>query len=110
MGVTMARFTMQDLERLSVGQGTGIDTSRYPEGSDTSQHLVWMQPTIYARIWDAVQQGGAMTRLEIARALGVKKSPWLVQAIERLAADDYLVKIESRTPQGVVMWMYEVRK
>lgn len=106
----MVKFTMEDLERLAVGQGQGIDTSRYPEGSETSQNVVWMQPTISARIWDVVQQGGAMTRSQIAQALGLKKTPWLVQSIERLAAEGYLNRIEGRTPQGIVMWVYEVRK
>jgi hypothetical protein len=70
-----------------------------------------MQPTIYARIMDVVIQGDrAMTRLEIARALGLKKTPWLVTAIERLATDGYLTRIESRTPQGVIMWLYEVTR
>ena len=107
----MARYTLDQLERLAVGQGDSISTSQYQDGADTSRHLIWMQPTIYARIMDAlIQSDRAITRLEIARALGLKKTPWLVQAIERLVTDGYVTRIESRTPQGVIMWLYEVAR
>lgn len=104
------RLTRQQLEEMEQ-QGRGVDTSQYRDGADTSRHLVWMQPTIYARIMDAVGGAGQpLTRLEIARALGLKKTPWLVAAIERLAIDGYLTRIESRTPQGVIMWLYQVNR
>lgn len=107
----MARYTLEQLERLSVGQGDSINTSQYQDGAETSRHLIWMQPTVYARIMDAVIQADrAVTRLEIARAMGLKKTPWLVQAIERLVTDGWLTRIESRTPQGVIMWLYEVNR
>jgi hypothetical protein len=105
----MARMTIAQLERLA-GQGSGTDTYRDHEDIETSQHVVWMQPTIYSRIMDVMERGGALSRLQIAQALGLKKTPWLVDRIERLAADGYIAKLESRTPQGVVMWIYEVRK
>ena len=110
MGVVMARFTMEDLERLAVGQGPDADTYRYQDGADTSQHLVWYQPTIQGRIMDVMQRGGALTRRQIAEALGLKKTPWLIDRIDRLAAEGYLTRIEARTPQGIIMWVYEVRK
>jgi hypothetical protein len=106
----MARFTMLDLERIAAGQGSDAETCQYPDSADTSQHVVWLQPTIYSRIMDAIERGGALTRLQVARALGLKKTPWLVDRIERLAAEGHIAKIEARTPQGVIMWVYEVRK
>lgn len=106
----MARFTVEELERLAVGQGPDTDTYRYPDGIGTSQHVVWYQPTIYSRIMDAVGRGGALTRRQIANELGLKKTPWLVDRIDRLAAEGYLTRIEARTPQGIIMWVYEVRK
>lgn len=107
----MARLTMEELERLAVGQGDDAGTYRHPEGIETSQHVIWYQPTISARVMDAVQQGGAlMTRRQIANALGIKKTPWLVGVIEQLVSAGHLVKVEARTPQGVIMWLYEVRR
>jgi hypothetical protein len=106
----MARFTMSDLERIAAGQGSDAGTSQHLDSAGTSQHVIWYQPTIYSRIMDAVERGGAHTRLEIARYLGVKKSPWLVDRIERLAAEGHIVKIESRSETGTILWVYEVRK
>lgn len=102
------KLTREQLETI-VEQGSGISTCRYQNGTDTSQHLVWMQPNIYARIHDACERAGQpLTRLQIARALGLSKTPWLVSAIERLANEGYLTRLEGRTPQGVVVWLYEV--
>lgn len=106
----MARFTMQQLEQLAVGQGPDADTYRNYDGIDTSQHLIWYQPTIYSRIMHVMEQGGALTRRQIADALGLKKTPWLVDRIDRLAAEGYLARIEARTPQGMIMWLYEVKR
>jgi hypothetical protein len=104
------RLTMEELERLAAGQGPGSGTYQYHEGIETSQHLVWYQPTVRSRIMDAVQQGGALTRRQIADAIGVKKAPWVVEWIERLVAEGWLTRIESRTPQGMIVWIYEVKR
>jgi len=70
-----------------------------------------MRPTIAALIMDVVERAGQpMTRLEIARALGKQKSPWLRDAIERLVNEGYLTRTEGRAPWGALMWVYEVRK
>ena len=104
------RLTMEELERLAAGQGHSLRTSRDYDGPETSRDVLWYQPTIASRIMDVVQRGGAVTRRQIADGLGLKKTPWLVQCIERLAAEGYLTRIEARTPQGVIMWIYEVRR
>lgn len=104
------RLTMEELERLAVGQGSDAGTYRHHEGIETSQHVVWVQPTISSRIMHVVQQGGALTRRQIADGLGLKKTPWLVQCIERLVSEGHLTRIEARTPQGIIMWIYEVRR
>lgn len=104
------RITIEELERLAAGQGHDAETYQYHEGIETSQHVVWYQPTVASRIMDAVQRGGALNRRQIADALGVKKAPWLVEWIERLVTEGWLTRIEARTPQGAIMWIYEVRK
>jgi hypothetical protein len=110
-GGEIVRMSIEELERLAVGQGPDAGTYQHHDGADTSQHLVWYQPTIQSRVMDAIQQGGAlMTRRQIADALGLRKTPWLVGVIEQLVSAGYLVKIEARTPQGVIMWIYEVRR
>jgi hypothetical protein len=107
----MARYTLDQLERLAVGQGNGPGTSRDQDSPGTSQDVIWMQPTIAALIMDVVDRAGQpMTRLEIARALGKKKTPWLRDAIERLVNDGHLTRIEGRAPWGTIMWLYEVKR
>lgn len=105
----MTTFTMKQLEALA-GQGSSADTYQHQTGSKTSRPIVFMQPTIYSRIIDIVNRGGAMTRRQIADALQLKKTPWLILAIEKLAAEGYLIKTSSVTKQGVLLWLYEVAK
>lgn len=105
------KFTMEDLERLAVGQGVGPETSRDLNSPETSRDVVWMQPTISALIMDVVSRAGrAMTRLEIARALNKKKSPWLRAAIDRLVTEKQLTRTEGRTSWGAPVWLYEVAR
>lgn len=102
---------MEELERLAVGQGDSPETSRDHRSPGTSRNLVWYQPTIYARILDVVSGAGQpMTRLEIARALGIKKTPWFRQALDRLVTEGELNRIEARTAWGALVWLYEVRR
>lgn len=105
----MTTFTMKQLEAMA-GQGDGADTYQNHSDTDTSRSIVWMQPTIYSRIVDVVSRGGAMTRRQIADALQLKKTPWLVTAIERLVSEGHLIKFNSVTKQGVIMCVYEVAK
>lgn len=49
-----------------------------------------------------------LTRLEIARAIGRKKSPHIVEMIEGLSAGGYLSKIESTDKFGRPAYRYGV--
>lgn len=106
----MARFTMEDLQRLSIGQGPDAETYQNQDSIDTSQHLVWYQPTIYSRIMDVMDGGGQLTRRQIADKLGLKKTPWLVDRIDRLVTEGHLERFEARTPQGAPVYLYEVKR
>jgi hypothetical protein len=105
------RLTMEELERLAEGQGHSLRTSRDYDGPETSRDVVWYQPTIAALIMDALERAGQpMTRLEIARALNKKKTPWLRDAIERLVEAGEVTRFEGRMPWGAPVWLYEVRR
>lgn len=107
----MARITIEELERLAAGQGHGFRTSRDYEGPETSRDVVWYQPTIAALIMDALERAGQpMTRLEIAKAVGKKKTPWLREAIERLVESGHVNRFEGRMPWGAPVWLYEVKR
>jgi hypothetical protein len=51
-----------------------------------------------------------MSRLQIARALGRSKTPWLYSIIESLVADQLLIKTQRLGANGVVVYWYEVRQ
>ena len=108
----MSRFTMEDLERLSVGQGMGIDTSPYQNGNDTYQYPSLTNPSIRARIYDVLVRadGSALPRSEIAKRLGLKQTPWLIMAIESLVNDGYLNKYRTVYKNGALMFAYEVKR
>lgn len=109
----MARYTIAQLEALSkVGQGRGHDTYQHHNGIDTSQLPPLVNPSIRQRIYGLMceQSGAALPRSEIARLLGLVKSPWLTQAIESLVKDGYLIKSPVAYRNGALMYVYEVKR
>lgn len=108
----MSAYTIAQLEALATGQGRArSDTYRYQNSLNTSQlpplTPVGIRERIYRTVKDA--NGAAVPRSEIARRLGLKKSPWLNQSIEGLVRDGYLVKTEVTYRTGAPMFVYELR-
>lgn len=100
----MTIYTMAQLEALAGGH----DTSRYQSGHVTSRTAPLVTPDVRTRIYDAVIRfGGVSSRAQIAAALGVKKTPWLLAHIERLTADGYLRRLPGAWRNGSVMYWYE---
>jgi hypothetical protein len=56
----------------------------------------------------AVRAGGVVTRCDIARAVGKKKTTWLINHIEELVKLGRLVKLASVWKNGVTMYYYAV--
>lgn len=106
----MATFTMQDLERLaSMEQGTGSSTSQYQNDSNTSQHVPAPKSDVRRDIYTAVVMADCLvSRGEIAKLLGLKKSPWLVAAIEQLVSAGYLLKYVQERPNQLPIYFYTV--
>lgn len=104
------QFTIAQLERL-VEQGGGIDTSRYQNSIDTS-HATPLSPVhIRDRVYAVVAKcDGGVSRTDIAKALKVKKTPWLINTIESLVADCFLTKVTTVRPNGVIMYCYYVNR
>lgn len=102
----MTIYTMAQLEALT----DGYAPSRYQNGHVTSHTAPLGTPDVRTRIYDAViRAGGACSRADIARALGLKKTPWLLDHIERLAADGYLRRLPGAWRNGCLMYWYEAR-
>lgn len=100
---------IEELERLvaaqQAGQGNSHHTSRDSQGNVTFHR----QPTPQERVYNAVLEAGrAVTRGDIAKALGLRKTPWLNGVIEGLVADGYLTRTHGTWKNGVVMYLYEV--
>lgn len=105
----MTSYTLQDLERLV--QGGSNDTSRNQGDHDTSHQPPLAPAHIRTRIYNAVvKANGVVSRADIAKALGVKKTPWLLQSIEGLVSDGYLTRTQTIRANGVVMFWYEVKR
>jgi DNA-binding GntR family transcriptional regulator len=95
----MPNYTLAELEALvrSKGEGTRHDTSR--------DHV-----PVQDRIVDAIIRAGQpLSRGEIAEALGLKKTPWLMNAIEGLVYRGVLTRYETIRYNGMLMYFYEVK-
>lgn len=102
---------IEELERLAAahraGQGRRHDTSRDYRGNVTFHR----PPTPQERIYNTILASGrAVTRGEIARLLGLRKTPWLTAQIEGLVADSYVLRTHGTWKNGTVMYLYEVKQ
>jgi hypothetical protein len=106
------QFTMQDLDRLVEAKGQGSDRV---EARPQSRYVPYQPPRskrdIQRAIYNAVYNaGGAVTRRQIAEAIGIKKTTWLEAHIERLVQDCHLVRTATPYRPGMMMYFYEVQR
>lgn len=103
MATVDLRTAPRDSEgRLLVGRG---ESSR-----EDSLHVKFSREAslgerIYRIVW---QSGGAVSRADIAKALGVRKSSWLNGHIESLVNRGYLTRTHRLQPNGVVKYLYTI--
>lgn len=106
----MPAFSMADLERLAALEGRESSTLQNQIDSSTSQRLP-VKSDVRRDIYTAVMMAGQpVGRAEIARLLGLKKTPWLCAAIEELVAAGYLVKLRQEQPNQLPTFYYELRR
>lgn len=106
----MTVLTMDQLTLL-VGEGRRHDTSRDQNGHKTFSNLPSLPETIQQRIYKVVViANGAVSRADIAKALGLKKTPWFLSALEQLCQDGCLTRSHIIRPNGSVMFYYEVKR
>lgn len=105
----MPTFSMTDLKRLAgLVPEPGSSTSRHQPDSSTSQRLP-VKPDIRRDIYTAVMMAGQpVRRAEIAKLLGLKKTPWLCAAIEELVIAGYLRKDVQQRPNQLDTFYYSV--
>ena len=95
----------------------GLDLSdeewgrRHETSRNHSGHVTFHRPaTMREKVYDVVQAAGALTRSDIAGALGLKKTPWLTAIIEGLVSEGYLIRKHDTWKNGCLMYRYEVKR
>ena len=106
------QFTMHDLERLvaTKEQGRNLVKER-PQTRVVPYQPPPLKRDIQRSIYNAVYNaGGAVSRRQIADAIGIKKTTWLEAHIERLVQDCHLVRIAKPYRPGMMQYFYEVQR
>ncbi len=111
----MAAIDLRNAQRSEtgelIGQGREFRTSRNQFGTETSHPLPSFPEHIQKRIYDVVcNADGWVSRADIAKALGLKKTPYLVGHLEALVGAGYLHRDQVVRPSGMVMYFYEVKR
>lgn len=102
------RHAVRDEGGRLIGEGQH-DTSRDSRGNVTSHLFPSFVVDVKREILTAVYNyGGAVTRAQIAKMTGRKKTPWLHEHIEDLVRDGYLRREQGIWKNGCLMYWYEL--
>jgi hypothetical protein len=87
----------------------GNDTSRNRNGDDTSRKIPQYRRDYEREIylWIATENR-AVNRGEICKAMKLKKTNWLIEKIERLVADGFLIRSNGTYRNGFLVYLYQV--
>ncbi len=85
------------------------------EGRPQSRHVPYQPPPlkrdIQRSIYNAVYESSlAVSRRQIADLIGVKKTTWLEDHIERMVRSRHLIRTEKPYRPGINQYFYEVRR
>lgn len=100
---------------VQTGDGVWVEKGRqhvttHDENGHISSHVLpEAPPTLEQRVFIAVAQSGrAVTRREIAKALGLKSTGWLNGKIDGMVNDGLLCRDHGTHYNGVVKFLYRV--
>jgi hypothetical protein len=100
-----------DTGKIAVGERGENVTLQEVIGHSTSQNVTLVPVHIREKIWRFVSLAGkSVSRGEIAKGLGIKKTGWLHTHIETLVSEGWLIRTHSVRPNGSIMFWYEVSK
>lgn len=106
----MAKMVFTD-DGILIEKGRDYVTAHDSNGHVTAHALPVAPVTLEQRIFIAVAQAGrAVTRREIARAVGLKSTGWLNGKIDGMVNDGYLRREHGRHYNGVTKFLYEVNQ
>jgi len=105
-------FSMQELEEILRSKGqANLCVEERPQTRYVPYQPPPLKRDIQRSIYNAVYNaGGAVSRRQIADAIGIKKTTWLEAHIERLVQDCHLVKIAKPYRPGMMEYFYQVRR
>lgn len=112
----MAAIDLRKAQRTETGEliggwGSSASASQNHSSAETSRPLPSFPEHIQKRIYDVVcSADGWVSRADIAKSLGLKKTPWLVAHLEMLVGTGYLHRDQAIRPSGMVMYFYEAIK
>jgi len=102
--------TVYSKDRGWIEKGRNV-TARDQLGHVTTRELPPTPATLEQRIFIAVaQSGGAVTRREIAKAVGLKSTGWLNSKIDSMVNDGFLRRNHGTHYNGVVKFLYEINQ
>lgn len=108
----MTKIDLREAPRSSSGQlalpGFSIVTSQDQNGNETFHQVPNFQRDIKQEIYLYVQQHPNCSTGQIAKAVNLKKTPWLISKIKELVKDGYLTQHHTTWKNGVLMYLYEV--
>lgn len=104
---------MAKLRRTEAGdfikEGSPYVTAHNQNGHVTSHEIPEAPLTLEQRIYVAVwTSGGAMTRREIAKAVGLKSTGWLNGKIDGMVKDGFMCRNHGTHTNGWIKYEYEV--
>jgi hypothetical protein len=109
----MSKLDLREAQRdetgllFSVEKGSDVITSQNQNGSVTFHRLPEARRDIRRDVYTAIADSdGWVTRGDIAKKLGLKKTPWLNGVIEGLVTDGYLHKEFGVWKNGKLVYWY----
>ena len=100
----MTVYTMETLKLLVAGKGSrSVQECTQNRNIPLPDFRVDIRRDIYSAV---IKANRPMTRAEIAKAVGRKKTTWLTERIEACVADGLLTRSQSYWKNGVVMYFY----
>lgn len=109
--IDLRDFPRDDNGKIFTGESGHHVTTRESASDVTTRDSELAPEHIRVQIWKfAALSGRAVSRSEIAKALGRKKAGWIDRWIEGLVTEQWLEKNKVDRPQGLPIYLYTARR
>jgi DNA-binding transcriptional regulator PaaX len=105
----MATLNLRDASRNGAGQLEPSASYRDSIDHVTARELRLTEPSLEERIYIFVRDAGVwVSRAQIAKGIGLKKTPYVNQAIERLVSDGWIERASGTFTNRALMYWYRL--